>query len=212
MLNEDECYQHLRNQIRTGTLMPNERLVEMDLSKGLGAGRAAVRTALARLEQEGLVERQRHRGARVRLISEAEAIEILEVRSALEPIIAYHAAVNASKADIAVLSSVLDDMESFHNANDWIRYSDGNARLHQTLIRIARHNTATRILDTLHSQSVRFQYRMMLSRGRIENSLAEHRAIVRAVSDGKPEEAKQAMREHLSRVVITLRELFKRST
>ena len=61
---EDE----LRDAIVSGRLQPNERLVEIDLAQTLGVGRSAVRTALARLEQEGLVEHERHRGARVRLI------------------------------------------------------------------------------------------------------------------------------------------------
>ncbi|WAH35692.1 GntR family transcriptional regulator [Alicyclobacillus dauci] len=108
MLNENACYQRLKDDIRQEKLMPNERLVEMELAQALGAGRASVRTTLARLEQEGLVERQPHRGARVRLISEAEAIEILEVRSALEPIIAYHVALNATDADIEELHAILE--------------------------------------------------------------------------------------------------------
>ena len=54
----------LREAIVSGRLQPNERLVEMELTRALGVGRSAVRTALARLEHEGLVEHERHRGAR----------------------------------------------------------------------------------------------------------------------------------------------------
>src|SRR6185312_3336921 len=65
----DEAYRALHDAIVCGRLQPNERLVEADLGEALGVGRAAIRTALVRLEQEGLVERERNRGARVRLIS-----------------------------------------------------------------------------------------------------------------------------------------------
>src|SRR6185437_16241581 len=91
-LTDEECYIQLREAILKEKFLPNERLIEMDLAQEFGAGRAAIRTALARLEQDGLVERERYRGARVRLISESEAIEILEVRAALESLAARYAA------------------------------------------------------------------------------------------------------------------------
>ena len=74
----------LRDAIVTGRFQPSERLVEVDVARELGVGRSAVRTALARLEHEGLVEHERHRGARVRLVGAREAVEILETRAVLE--------------------------------------------------------------------------------------------------------------------------------
>ena len=50
----------------------------------LGAGRSAIRAALVRLDQEGLVALEPNRGARVRLVSDREALEIEEVRVILE--------------------------------------------------------------------------------------------------------------------------------
>jgi hypothetical protein len=40
----DEAYARLRDDIVKGRLMPNERLVEVDLAASLGVGRTAVRT------------------------------------------------------------------------------------------------------------------------------------------------------------------------
>src|SRR5579875_664954 len=74
----------LRAAIVDGDLLPNERLVEAELTRRLGVGRSAVRTALARLEHEGLVEIEPHRGARVRVVSLPEAVEIVEARAVLE--------------------------------------------------------------------------------------------------------------------------------
>ncbi|WP_254611567.1 GntR family transcriptional regulator [Paenibacillus sp. JMULE4] len=111
LLNEEECYLRLKEDICRGILMPNQHLVELDLAKSYGAGRAAIRTALARLEQEGLVERERYRGARVRLVTEEEAIEILEVRTALEGLAARRAAENATDEDEGVLQDILHEMK-----------------------------------------------------------------------------------------------------
>ncbi len=188
-----------------GEFQPNERLIEMDMAQSLGAGRAAIRTALARLEQEGLVQRERFRGARVRLVSETEAIEILEARAALESLAVRHAACNATVDDIAALRTLLDELAQRLEGGDLLGYSDVNARLHQQLLRIANHATVSRLLDMLKSQNVRFQFRTILVPGRPQQSHQEHAAIVEAVAAHDPDRAEEAMRSHLSHVADALK-------
>jgi len=202
---DDQCYTQLREAILRGEFHPNERLIEMDLAQSLGAGRAAIRTALARLEQEGLVQRERYRGARVRLVSETEAIEILEARAALESLAMRHAALNATADDIATLRTLLDELAQRLEGGDLLGYSDVNARLHQQLLRIANHATVSRLLDMLKSQNVRFQFRTILVPGRPQQSYQEHAAIVEAVAAHDPDRAEQAMRSHLSLVADALK-------
>ncbi len=205
-LTDDECYVRLREAIMKEEFLPNERLIEMDLAQSLGAGRAAIRTALARLEQEGLVQRERYRGARVRLISETEAVEILEVRAALESLAARYAALNARPEDSDVLLTLLAEQRLRIDEGDLLGASEVNARLHQTLLHMAHHATATRLLDMLKSQNVRFQYRTILVPGRSERSHQEHSAIVEAVANHDPDGAEAAMRLHLSHVADALRQ------
>jgi DNA-binding GntR family transcriptional regulator len=194
----------LREAIITGQFQPNEHLVEMDLSRMMGVSRAAVRTALARLEQEGLVQHVRHRGTRVRLVDKREAVEILEARAVLEGLVARHAAMRADLDDVAALRGILADMRRLLDLGDLIGASDENAVLHRRLMLIAEHHTASRLISTLKSQLVRFQYRTILLPGRAERSFAEHTAIVDAVAAGNPEAAETAMRTHLTHVAEAL--------
>ena len=80
----DPSYDELRGAIVRGEIAPNARLVESDISSSFAMSRGAVRNALIRLEQEGLVVREPHRGARVRQVSDREAVEILQARAVLE--------------------------------------------------------------------------------------------------------------------------------
>jgi DNA-binding GntR family transcriptional regulator len=194
----------LRAAIVAGRLLPNQRLVEADLTHTLGVGRSAVRTALARLEQEGLVELERHRGARVRLVAHEEAVEILQARAVLEGLAARHAARQADERDIDDLRSILSEMRVRLGDGDLLGASDGNAALHRRLLEIAGHATATRLISALRYQLVRFQYRTILLPGRSERSLAEHGAIVDAIAAGDPDQAEAAMRTHLSHVAEAL--------
>jgi len=195
----------LRQAIVDGDLLPNERLVEADLSRTYGFKRANIRTALALLEQEGLVAREPNRGARVRLIDTDEALEILDAREALEGMAARHAAVNATEADIANLRSVITGMRTLLDQGDLMGASDASGVLHGELLRIARHKTVERLISTLKSQTVRFQYRTILVPGRPEQAYEEHTAIVEGIAANDPDAAEKAMRVHLQRIKDALR-------
>src|ERR1700729_3313193 len=194
----------LRAAIVAGRLLPNERLVEADLTRRLGIGRSAVRTALARLEHEGLVELEPHRGARVRLVSVPEAIEILQARAALEGLAASRAARNATDADVADLRAILAQMRVLLDAGDLLKASDTNAVLHRRLLEVGGHATANRLVAGLRSHPVRFTYRTILVPGRSERSFAEHTAIVDAIAAHDGAAAERAMRRHLSHVADAL--------
>lgn len=200
----DESYERLRSAILAGDLQPNERLVELDLSARLGLGRTAIRTALVRLEADGLVERVRHRGARVRLVSESEAAEIVETRAVLEGLCARHAAANATAADVARLREILATMRDMLDRGDLIGASDEQAVLHRTIAELSGHETARRLVLGLNSQIVRYQYRPILVPGRPRDSFAEHTAVVDAIAAGDPHAAETAMRRHLANVAGTL--------
>jgi DNA-binding GntR family transcriptional regulator len=195
----------LRDAIVAGRFQPSERLVEADVSRVLGVGRSAVRTALARLEHEGLIVHERNRGARVRLVDAREAVEILEARAVLEGLAARQAALRATPADADELRGILGEMRRCLNGGDLLAASDENAVLHRRLLEISEHTTAERLIATLKSQLVRFQYRTIMLPGRSECSFGEHTAIVDAIAAGDPDAAEAAMRKHLSHVAEALR-------
>lgn len=198
-------YEDLRAAIVSGELLPGERLLEEELSARLGLGRAAVRMALVRLEHDGLVQRERHRGARVRRVSDREAVEILEARAALEGLAARHAALHADDAAIASLREIIVEMRRLREAGDLLALSNQNARLHAGILEASGHETAKRLSRTLSSQIVRFQYRTVLLPGRPNQSFAEHSAIVEAIAGRDPDAAEKAMEHHLLRVAEALR-------
>jgi DNA-binding GntR family transcriptional regulator len=195
----------LRHAIVTGQFQPSERLVEADVARLLGVGRSAVRTALARLEHEGLVEIERHRGARVRLVEVHEAVEILEVRAVLEGLAVRYAALRATPEDVEEMRRILEGMRRRLDAGDLLGSSDENAVLHRRMLEISGHGTAAHLIATLKYQLVRFQYRTILLPGRSERSFGEHEAILDAIAAGDPDAAEAAMRAHLSHVAEALR-------
>lgn len=200
----DDGHERLRDAIIQGRLLPSQRLVEAELSKTFGLSRATVRLALLRLEQEGLVERQRHRGATVRVIGHEEAVEIMEARTALEALVAAKAAARATPEEVSELRGIVGEMRRSLEEGNLLAASDNNPVLHRKILEIASSRTLEQLLATLNSQIVRYQYRTILVPGRPDQSLAEHEAIVDAIGCGDPDRAAGAMREHLTHVVGAL--------
>jgi len=199
---------HIRDAIAGGRLMPNERLLEVDMAKQLNTNRANIRTALAVLESEGLVRREANRGARVRLISEQEALEIAEARLALEGLIARKAAELATDDDVVFLRQSLDAMRVRLEAGDLIGVSALNGDFHRAILRIANNETIGRLLANLRHQLVRVQSRPIPAPGRAAKSGGEHLRIVEAIAARDPDAAEQAMRTHLKNVAEGLKESF----
>ncbi len=203
---ETDVTARLRDAITRGRLTPNERLIEVELAERFGVNRANIRMALAMLDQEGLIVREPNRGARVRAVSDDEAIEIAETRLAIEIMVARQAAMRGDAQGRARLKAIEKDMTQAIAQGDTMRYSQFNAALHRQLQSMAGNTTADRILDTLKSHLVRLQYRVILLPGRPKASLAEHRAIGAAVCAGDADAAERAMRAHLTSFIALLRQ------
>lgn len=187
----------LRAAIHDGQFSPNERLIELELANRFKVNRAKVHTALVVLNQEGLVVLEPNRGARVRVVTAREALEIAETRCALEGMLAALAATSATPADHARLYEFMDAMSACIDAGDLLKYSDLNGDLHAFIYELSGNETARNLLTNLKSRIVRLQFRVILKPGRPTQSLEEHREIVDAICAGDPERADSAMRKHL---------------
>jgi DNA-binding GntR family transcriptional regulator len=199
----------VRDGIMQGTYAPGQRLPEADLVSLYRASRGTVRTALAQLENEGLVQRERNRGARVRPISLEEAVEITETRAVLEGLCAAKAAERATADDRARLRELGDVMRGAVESADIPAYSRTNQLVHRAVRDISGHQTAGLMLDRLRTQSVRYHFRVALLPGRPGIGLREHLDVIDAVCSGDPAIAEQTMRAHLLSVVSALQELAK---
>jgi DNA-binding GntR family transcriptional regulator len=199
----------IRDAIANGDFAPNQRLVEAELSEQFGTSRTAVRNALVQLASEGLVERIQNRGARVRAVSLEEAIEITEVRMALEGLCAARAAERATDEDRRRLREIGERMREAVASGDVLGYSDLNKQLHDLIVTVSGQGTACAVLGRLRGQNVRHQFRLAMHPGRPGVSLPQHLEIIEALCNAEPDAAEAAMRSHLRSVIDTLPEVDK---
>jgi DNA-binding GntR family transcriptional regulator len=192
----------LRRAILAGDMSPGQRLVETELAEVIGVNRASMRAALMDLTADGLVERIPNRGARVRMITRAEAIAITECRMVLEGLCTAKAAERVTDEQVARLRSL---REAFiDSASEPLKYSSLNSELHRLVREFSGQPVASGMLERLNAQIVRHQFQLSLRPGRVKVSLPEHLAIIDAVIARDPEAAEQAARRHLRSVISAL--------
>jgi DNA-binding GntR family transcriptional regulator len=197
----------LRMAIYHGEFAPGQRLVESDLARNYDTSRSAVREAIALLQNEGLVTRERNRSAWVRPVTIEEAIEILEVRAVVEGLCAAKAAASASTEDHRVLRTLADEMTVAVTHGDVLTDSTVSDQLHAKIREIAGQRAAAGIINRLRYQGVRYQFRVSLLPGRLVQGLEEHLGIIDAVIAGDPGLAERLSRDHFASVIEAVRRL-----
>src|SRR4051812_17447881 len=141
-MSEPDAYAALHAAIVAGALSPGGRLIEEELAGRLGYSPGPVRGAILRPGPQGLVVRERNRGARVRRFTLEEAVEILEARAALESLAAGYAAERRSHEESRELVKLVEDMERLQAAGELLAMSERNAVMHRRILEISRHAVA----------------------------------------------------------------------
>ena len=196
----------LRQAILRGEMAPAQRLVENELAEQFGVTRASARAALIELESEGLVERIRNRGSRVRVVTVEEAVAITECRMALEGLCAAKAAALATDDQLAELADLGAAMSKAVADGEPVTYSELNHEVHARIREFSGQQTAVGLLERLNAQLVRHRFQLALRPGRAQQSLSEHLAMIEAIRARDPQAAEAAVRAHLGSVIEALRD------
>ena len=181
-------------------------MIELSLTERYSCGRAAIRAALVELVAEGLVEHAANRGATVRRIGVAEAIQITEARAALEVLIATNAARQATDSERTELLSIVSQMAKSVENDDNTVYSELNRVFHRRIREISGHQIASELVANLRNRAAHHQYRLAMMPGRSKVSLEQHTTIAKAIAEGDEPGAAKAMEHHLMSVVGVLQQ------
>ena len=194
----DRIRHELEQAIIVGEFSDGERLDEVRLTERFAVSRTPVREALHLLSASGLVEFRPRRGTFVRHPSFVELVEMFEVMAELEAMCARLAARRASDEQIAKLSLACNACEVALARGDNDDYYCENEKFHQLLYTASANSF-------LRSEALRLQKRLqpfrrlqLQVRGRINESMDEHRAILQAIKNADSEGAANAIRDHIS--------------
>lgn len=187
----------VRDRIRSGRLVPGQRLVEADIVEATGASRSKVREALRRLESEGLVAIEEYRGASVKKLGRDEVRQIYEARMALEGLAAAECATRADNALRARLLTIQKEMNDGEDAGDHDRFARLNESWHRLIIEGSGNHYIAHFLTRLTVPIYRLLFASFYTTQRIRSANADHRIITAAIVEKRAADAEAAMRAHV---------------
>jgi DNA-binding FadR family transcriptional regulator len=191
---------YLDGQLPAGARLPGER----DLAARFGVSRATVREALGRLEAMGALERRKGSGTYLAPDRRADAglspETVLEARLAVEPFLAYLAAMRATPAEVVELEAIAVAAEAPDASFEVL---DG--RFHLEIARLARNEVLLDLAERLHSARAgelwgSLKERVLRRAGRRRTYERQHRAILAAIAARDGQGASEAMRRHVETV------------
>lgn len=191
---------HLRQDIVRNRWKPGERLPEPELCEEFGVSRTPMRDALKLLEAEGLIELRPHIGAVVSQPNLPDLEEKMQVLSALEQAAAQLVALRRPAAVIAQLRRLHEAMQAAAQADDAERYYRLNDDFHRTIVEGSGNRTLAQIHENIMWHV--FRARHMANEHEVfdPSTAQHHEEIVRALAEGRADDAAAAMRSHLGDV------------
>ncbi|TFZ00636.1 GntR family transcriptional regulator [Ramlibacter henchirensis] len=190
----EEVAELLRQRIFRRELEPGSWIDEMKIAEEFGISRTPLREALKVLAAEGLVTMKVRRGAYVTEVSEQDLAEVYHLLSLLESDAAAVAATKATDAQLRELQALHKELEGAVRNRE--KFFALNERFHMRLLEIAGNRWRNQMVADLRKVMKLNRHHSLLKSGRIEESLAEHRRVMKALEKRDAAAAMQRMQEH----------------
>lgn len=191
-----EVAELLRQRIFDRQLEPGSWIDELKIAEEFGISRTPLREALKVLAAEGLVTMKVRRGAYVTEVSEQDLRDVYHLLSLLESDAAGVVAASATAAQLKELQTLHRDLENAAGERD--RFFEINEQFHMRLLEMANNRWRNQVVTDLRKVMKLNRHNSLLKSGRLQESLAEHRAIMAALLARDPQTSTQRMREHFA--------------
>lgn len=194
----DTIREELEQMIVTGHFDDGERLDEIKLAEKFEVSRTPLREAFQSLAASGLLELIPHRGAFIRHPSFVELVEMFDVMAELEAACGSRAVRRITEKQLVGIHQTITDCEQALEANNGDDYYRANEMFHYLIYRASGNSFLATQATQLHKRLKPFRRMQLRVRGRLPQSMAEHRQIVAAIESGDAETAATTLRDHVS--------------
>jgi len=174
----------LERQILGGRIAPGERLNEQAIADELSVSRGPVREACRGLAEIGLVTLIPNRGAFVKQLTRADAIDVYDLRAGLLGLSASLLAARMDPQITGALDGLVEEMEAAAQAEDAARFGKLNTAFHDCIVRSSGNARLTRLYRGLVKEFQLFRVHAIVQQGSLVTSNQEHREIVLALKAG----------------------------
>jgi DNA-binding GntR family transcriptional regulator len=201
----EDVADRLREEIFSKNLAPGSWLDEQSLAAQFGISRTPMREAIKVLASEGLVTIKMRRGAYVTEVTRTDLEQIFTILSLLEGEAAKEAASKASEDELNLLDDLHHRLEKAAADRDIEQFFEINGKFHDLIQEIAGNRWMNGVIADLRKVLKLHRRDSLTSTGRIQNSLLEHREILKALLKRDELTAEALMRKHLAQGLEAVR-------
>lgn len=199
---------YVKKKILSGKLKSGDKLIESDISLDLGISRAPVREALRELNVHGFVVFSPRKGNRVLDMTQAEILEVFEIRISLELqilriLVEQKMLSEKSFADLSALTDKMLESERQNIPEDEriYRLNDLDVSFHRYLWNASGSKRRAQYLEDLFYQLLIAMNKDVVSLGTFEEKAREHALITNALKSGDLKAVNRQFRNHLKEYV-----------
>jgi len=203
----EEVATRLRSMVFERQLAPGQWIDELALAQAWHISRTPLREALKVLAAEGLMTLIPRRGCQVTELSEDDADELFPVMALLEGRCAYEAAMKATDEELQELGRLHGELEQHAAAHNIDGYYRANHVFHSRVQALADNRWLDRATNDLRRFLRLLRGRQLNLEGRIEQSIGEHRALIKAFEQRDAKRAETLMHDHLMAQLAALKAL-----
>lgn len=200
----DHVYEELLASLMDGRLQPGAAVSIDGMARELDVSPTPVREALARLEHTGMVRRVALKGYRVApVFTREDFAELMEARLAIEPVNARLACERMTPDQLAELERAVGDLQKAPRGPSFAEFRDyleADERFHRLIAEHTGNQFMLAAYNALGGQVQRFRLFGGVGITDAEHAIAEHRTVLKALAGGNPDEAAEAMAEHVRQV------------
>ncbi len=195
--NTQRAVRDLRQMILSGELAAGTDHLESELAETLGMSRTPIREAALMLESKGLLEMRPRKGVRILPVSSDDMREIYDILTELESLAAQRAAeAGYSEDELSVLAGSIAKMDRAIEADDLEAWAEADELFHQELVRLGGNKRVEAIVAMMSDQVRRARATTLFIRPLPVKSNEDHRVVFQAISEGRPDVARERHREH----------------
>ncbi len=188
----------LRQFILNFQLKPGQRVVEREFIERLGVSRTTFREAIRELAAEGLLTVVAQKGARVSAPSLDEAVDLYEVRAALECLVVTRFVERAEDREVRLLKTAVRNFKRVSShTTDTLELLRAKEFFYDVLVRGARSNALQQQLEGIKGRVHALRATSLSHPGRVAQTVAELEAIVAAIAARDAVLASQLCAEHV---------------
>ncbi|MBD7964784.1 GntR family transcriptional regulator [Fictibacillus norfolkensis] len=206
---EQRVYHLIKNAILNRQIAPGNQLFENAIAEKVNASRTPIRSAIMKLESEGLVNVIPNKGAFIVQPTIEEMVQAFEMRKSLEEMAIQKGFTHLAANEITQLKQLLNEMKMAYKKREIVPYQENNNEFHLVLANASANRYLIEFMKKILSQITIYMVLYDVFNGKSNNEeldILEHEQMIHYIENGEQEKLKTLILQHLDKSLIKLQQ------